>query len=39
MTKYLASIIDSLNHDISIGQVQDTTAKIHKLLQKYNQNV
>ena len=39
MTKYLASIIDSLNHDISIGQVRDTTAKIHKLLQKYNQNV
>lgn len=38
MTKYLASIIDTLNHDISIAKVQDTTAKIHKLLDKYNQN-
>lgn len=37
MTKYLASIIDTLNHDISISRVQDTTSKIHKLLQTYKQ--
>lgn len=35
MTKYMASIIDTLNHDISIAKVQNTTAKIHKLLEKY----
>lgn len=38
MTKYLASIIDTLNHDISIRRVQDTTAKIHKLLNTYREN-
>lgn len=36
MSKYLASIIDILNHDISIAKVQNTTAKIHKLLEQYN---
>lgn len=32
MSKYLASIIDILNHDVSIQRVQNTTEKIHKLL-------
>ncbi|HIS81849.1 MAG TPA: ribose-phosphate pyrophosphokinase [Candidatus Scatomonas merdavium] len=32
MGKYLASIIDTLNHDVSVDKVRDTTAKINKLL-------
>lgn len=36
MSKFLASIIDSINHDISIGSVHDPTEKIHKLLEKFN---
>ena len=36
MTKFLASIIDSLNHDVSISRVQSPTDKIHELLEKYN---
>ncbi len=32
MSKYLALIIDSLNHDISIGNVLDPTEKIHSLI-------
>lgn len=35
MSKYLALIIDSLNHDLTIGAVLDPTAKIHALLEKY----
>lgn len=35
MTKYLASIIDSLNHDISIGMVHSSTERIHKLLSQH----
>ena len=34
MTKFLASIIDSLNHDVSISRVQSPTDKIHALLKK-----
>jgi len=34
MTKFLASIIDSLNHDISIERIQTPTDKINKLLHK-----
>ena len=36
MSKFLAMIIDSLNHDISISNVQDPTAKIKKLIEKHN---
>ncbi len=32
MTKYLASIIDHLNHDVSISKIQSPTDKIRKLL-------
>ena len=35
MSKFIALIIDSLNHDISIGAVLDPTQKIHILLEKH----
>lgn len=35
MSKFLAMIIDSLNHDITIGAVMNPTDKIHTLLEKY----
>ena len=35
MSKYLALIIDSLNHDITISKVLTPTDKIHALLEKY----
>ena len=34
MGKYLASIIDTLNHDVSVEKVRSTTSKINKLLAK-----
>lgn len=33
MSKFIAMIIDSLNHDVTIGSVLDPTAKIHALLE------
>jgi ribose-phosphate pyrophosphokinase len=36
MSKFLAMIIDSLNHDISISYVQDPTKKIKKLIEEHN---
>ena len=36
MSKFLALIIDSMNHDISIGKVLDPSEKIHALLEKHN---
>ncbi len=36
MSKYLAMIIDSLNHDISISNVIDPTAKLRALLDAHN---
>jgi ribose-phosphate pyrophosphokinase len=35
MSKFIALIIDSLNHDTSIEQVLNPTEKIHQLLEKY----
>lgn len=35
MSKFIALIIESLNHDISIGSVLDPTQKIHVLLKKH----
>jgi len=35
MSKYMAAIINSLNHDVSIGAALSPTAKIQKLVQKY----
>ena len=37
MSKFLALIVDSLNHDLTIGAVLNPTDKIHALLKKYNQ--
>lgn len=34
MSKFIALIIDSLNHDISISSVLDPTDKIHQLLER-----
>lgn len=36
MSKFLASIIDFMNHDISMGNVLTPTEKIQELLTKYN---
>ena len=36
MSRFLAMIIDSLNHDISIANVMDPTDKIQKLLTEYH---
>ncbi|MGN0362777.1 MAG: ribose-phosphate pyrophosphokinase [Bilifractor sp.] len=35
MGKYVASIIDTLNHDVSINKVRDNTLKINKLLKRH----
>lgn len=37
MSKFLASIIDFMNHDSSMANVSTPTDKIHELLAKYNQ--
>ena len=36
MSKFLALIIDSMNHDTTIGKVLVPTDKIHQLLEKHN---
>ena len=36
MSKFLALIIDSLNHDVSIGNGLNPTDRIHSLLEKHN---
>lgn len=37
MSKYVALLIDSLNHDHSISDLLDPYEKIHKLLKQYNE--
>ena len=37
MSKYIALLIDTLNHDQSISELLDPTDRIHKILVKYNQ--
>jgi len=39
MSKFLALIIDSLNHDISITNVLDPTKKIAELLEVHKANL
>lgn len=39
MSKFIALIIDSMNHDISIGNVLNPTDKIHTLLKKHNESL
>ena len=34
MSKYIALLIDSLNHDASISEYLDPTERIHKILEK-----
>ncbi|MBR4768848.1 MAG: ribose-phosphate pyrophosphokinase, partial [Lachnospiraceae bacterium] len=36
MSKFLASIIDFMNHDVSMSNVYTPTEKIHKILEEYN---
>ena len=36
MSRFLASIIDFMNHDISMANVLTPTEKIHAALEKYN---
>ena len=36
MSKYLAAIVNSFNHDISIGAALSPTIKIQKLLQTFH---
>lgn len=36
MTKFLATIIDTLNHDTPVGKINNPTEKIRKLLEKQN---
>jgi len=35
MSKYIAAIVNSLNHDVSIGRALNPTEKIQKLVRKY----
>ena len=39
MSKYTAAIINSLNHDVSIGNSLSPTDKIQKLIRKYNEGL
>lgn len=39
LSKFLALIIDSSNHDVSISSVLDPTIKIHTLLEKYKREL
>lgn len=36
MSKFLTSIIDFMNHDVSLSNVHEPTEKIHEILAKYN---
>ena len=36
MSKFLASIIDFMNHDASMSNIYTPTDKIHQILNKYN---
>ncbi|MBE5928420.1 MAG: ribose-phosphate pyrophosphokinase [Lachnospiraceae bacterium] len=37
MSKYIALLVDTLNHDSSISHLLNPTERIHKILKKYNQ--
>ena len=39
MSKYIAAIINSFNHDVSIGNSLSPTDKIQKLIRKYNEGL
>jgi ribose-phosphate pyrophosphokinase len=37
VSKFIAQIIDFMNHDLSIGNVITSTEKIHEVLDRYNE--
>ncbi|SHH48736.1 ribose-phosphate pyrophosphokinase [Butyrivibrio fibrisolvens DSM 3071] len=37
MSKYIATIIDFVNHDVSTSNILIPTSKIHEIVQKYNE--
>ena len=37
MSKYIALIVDTMNHDQSISQLLNPVERIHKILKEYNQ--
>ena len=39
MSKFMASIIDFMNHDVSLANTLATTEKIHGILESYNKRV
>lgn len=39
MSKFIALIIDSLNHDITLSSVMNPTVKIHQLLEQHNKQM
>ena len=39
MSKYLAAIINSFNHDVSIGKTLSPTYKIQKFVKEYNESI
>ena len=39
MSKYIASIIDFMNHDVSTENVQIPAEKIHDILDRYNKRL
>ncbi len=39
MSKFIASIIDFMNHDASMSGVMDDTEKMHQILQAYNARI
>ena len=39
MSKFTASIIDFMNHDVSLANTLATTEKIHGILESYNMRV
>ena len=38
MSKFIAAIINSLNHNVSLENALTPTAKIQKLIRRYNEN-
>ena len=39
MSKFMASIIDFMNHDVSLSNTLATTEKMHNILDAYNRRV
>ena len=36
LSKFIASLIDFMNHDVSLSNTMATTEKIHSILEAYN---